>query len=163
MQRSKAQLFPLAAAIAVAACTARRGVVATLERDLHASVRLIQSGSAPVGSALEVEFVVQNDGTSTIESCFGPAFEVTFLNGHEAKGWAEMVDHPTCQQHFALNPGTSTSRRYVAKVPSMVLGLATVGGGVQVLDPRRCDRYGCDRAWLRAKHGSSVEITEGAK
>jgi len=153
----------LAGAAALAGCSAHRPVVGTLERDLHASVRPVHPGSTSVGSAFEVEFVVQNDGTSVVDACFGPAFEVTFLNGREAKGSADVVDHPTCQQPFSLGPGQSTSRRYTAHVPSIAVGLATIGGGVQVVDPGRCDRYGCDRAWLRARHEASVEVTEGAQ
>ena len=143
-----------------AGCTARMPVVGTLERDLHASLRVTSSGPVAVGSEVEVEFVVQNNGQSTVNACFGPAFEATFFNGTQAQGSAVVVDHPGCQQEFELSPGQSASRRYVARVPVIGAGVAKVGGGVQVVDPKKCDRYGCDRAWLRAAYESSVEVVK---
>lgn len=91
MQRRTTGLVALVGVAAFSTCVLRRDALATLEHDLHASIRVVHPGPVPVGSAVEVEFILQNDGASIIQSCFGEAFEVTFSNEREQKSLAELV------------------------------------------------------------------------
>jgi hypothetical protein len=158
MGRTRAILgMVLAAGLVVACASAPLSPLATCERDLQVSFEL-EGSDVVVGTRFPVEFHLHNSGTTTIEACFGSAFEVTFWNGKQAQGWANTSDHPSCEQPFALEPGARISRGYVATVPNISAGPATLAGWVQLVDPHRCDKYGCDRLRVRAQHSLKVNV-----
>jgi len=101
-----------------------------------------------------------NTSSNPVEGCFGESFEVTFWRDRVVQGWAEVVDHPTCLHKFRILPGESASQAYQAQVPKVPVGSAILFGWVQVVDPTRCDQYGCDRARLKAATVASVQVRE---
>jgi len=129
--------------------SARRPVLEVWDQHLRATLR-VEEGTAIIGEHFDVTFALLNTGSTTLEACFGESFQVTFWNGREAQGWADTVDHPPCAQRFVLPPGEEVSRVYTAQIPSISEGLAELGGGVQVVDPTHCDRYGCDTTWVKS-------------
>lgn len=135
--------------VSVTSCaTAGRDVLEACDQYLQAAV-LIEAGIVVVGDPFEATVTLTNTSAKSIEACFGPSWEVTFLVGREARGFAQAVDHPGCAQRFVLDPGQSASRSYSGEVPDLHDGVARLMGGIQVTDPRHCDKYGCNRTWVK--------------
>jgi hypothetical protein len=152
----------LTAGLVVACASAPVSPLAIYERDLEVSFEL-EGAEVVVGARFPVEFHLHNTGLKTVEGCFGSAFELTFWNGKQAQGWAETVDHPGCEQQFSLEPGAQVSRGYIATVPDISAGPATLVGWVQLVDPHRCDLYGCDRIRVRAQRSLKVNVVSSEK
>ena len=148
--------FPLIASF-LGCALARNPLLKSCEHDLQLSLH-VTNRPPVIGQAFEVTFVLLNAGAQTVEACFGPAYEVTFLNGRDGRGSIVVVDHPTCVQSFTLGPGDKAERVYAARVPVINEGVSNLGGGVEVLDPRHCDRYGCDRTWIKSTNRPQVTV-----
>ena len=124
---------------------------------------LVANPNAVVGQPFEVTFEVTNVSSTTVEACFGEAFLVVFRTAREAQGWAETVSHPDCVQRFRLEPGEEAAHVYKAQVPVVSIGPARLEGGVQIVDPEECDKYGCDRGWVESStHPEVVVAGSGA-
>ena len=103
--------------------------------------RSLAAGDTSVTAA----FTLTNDGSSTFEGCFGPAWGVSVIveGGHDA-GYLVRVERPTCQEKLTLLPRQKIA--WTKKVPLSDLraGAAKVTGWVKLVDPATCDpHYGC--------------------
>ena len=141
---------------------ARRPVLAASDQFLLASLQ-VDGGPALVGARYDVTIAVLNTGNATLKACFGDAFEVTFRNASEARGYIDTVDHPPCAKKFVLLPGEESTRVYSTIVPSISEGPAELTGGVQIVDPTHCDRYGCDATWVKFIKHPQVVVKHGTK
>jgi len=134
-----------------------RHMLSVCDQQLRAAIQ-VTSSDAVIGKVYDVTFAVTNSRPLKVEACFGEAFEVSFFNKTRGQGWAETVDHPSCVQRFALEPGEVVTRTYRAQVPEFSEGPAQVHGGVQVVNPLRCDKTGCESTWLKITNRPEVVL-----
>jgi phospholipase/lecithinase/hemolysin len=90
-------------------------------------------------------FALTNNGPSTFDGCFGPAWGVSVIveGGHDA-GHLVRVEHPSCDEKFSLLPGQKITWSRKVPLSNLRAGTAKVTGWVKVVNPAACDpSYGC--------------------
>ena len=159
MKRPRTGLLALVLGLGSAHCSvARPPTLESCEAGLRVTVHTT-APAATVGDAFDVIYTLTNTGSAPLLACFGPSFEVVFSNGVIAKGWAEVVGHPSCMQEFSLQPGAQATRAYRAKVPEVSEGLFSLHSKVQIVDPDTCDKYGCDRSMLSSSNRPTMAVS----
>ena len=102
-------------------------------------------GLAAGDTSVTAAFTLTNNGSSTFDGCFGPAWGVSVIveGGHDA-GHLVRRERPTCEEKLTLLPGQKIT--WSKKVPLSDLGAGTakVTGWVKLVDPATCDpHFGC--------------------
>src|SRR5262245_43295890 len=103
----------VAGAIFSCACATHgwRSVTAGYARDLQLSM---PSGVVlTVGHRVDIEFEIHNRGRKTLVACLGRSRQIDLVSdsrksvdGRPPVGASVVVvDHPSCERHFALQPG----------------------------------------------------------
>jgi hypothetical protein len=97
-----------------------------------------------VGQSVEATYSLFNSESETIEACFGPGRGYNILGTKDARGQMWAADHPNCESRFRLESGQVVTTHIQMEIPNVGPGPARVNAWVEIVDPDRCDRYGCD-------------------
>jgi hypothetical protein len=124
--------------------------------------------SSPVVEAqasenVPLHFVLTNVGTQRIDACFGEAWEFTLMNDKRKVERTHLSVHSLCESHFSADPGQQVTKEGVIAVPDVGLGPAEMTGWVEVVDPKACDRYGCDSVYISSESKTVLKIVSGSK
>jgi len=139
-------------------CAARRGpTVEAFGRQLLVDVTLDQD-EAEIGETLGARYRLRNLGKATIEACIGDAGGYTVIGSEDARGLVDVVNHPSCATHFSLRAGEELTGLRPVTIPEVGQGSSKVVLWIQVVDPTRCDRYGCDAILLKSPAGAPLTI-----
>src|SRR3989441_12876043 len=81
---------------------------------------------------------------TTLFRSLGESKGYTMVGTKDARGMSNVVDHPVCVRRFFLSPGQTLEWSEPIHVIDVGEGPARANVWVQVTDPTRCDKYGCD-------------------
>ena len=102
-------------------------------------------GLAAGDTSVTAAFALTNNGSSTFEGCFGPAWGVSVIveGGHDA-GYLVRAERPTCEEKLTLLPRQKIAWSKKVPLSDLRAGTAKVTGWVKLVDPATCDpHYGC--------------------
>ncbi len=131
---------------AAVACAERRPTPVMMYKEQLRPGLILSSSTGKVGDIIQATYFVENTGPNVIDACFGKAKGYDIVGSKAAKGHLTSVDHPTCESRFRLEPGQKASAELAITVLEVGVGPARVSAWVELVDPTRCDRYGCDAA-----------------
>lgn len=94
------------------------------------------------GGAADFSFELRNRGRTSARACLGPSRSVSYEVGSSSGISSTFVDHPGCTREFTIQPGDVMSWDETLEVPRLSEGRAWVEVGVQIVNPRRCGRWG---------------------
>jgi hypothetical protein len=113
--------------------------------------KVARSGS---GTSVEFVFTVTNVGPRAVNACLGPSRSVLYQTSTERSSRSGVgfnsVDHPGCGREFTLEHGRDMTWSEVLEVPDLSEAPMDVEVDVEVVNPRRCDGWGCTSANIRS-------------
>jgi hypothetical protein len=119
----------------------------SLKDQLELSVH-IANGTIPDRSMVEVSLSLLNRSPQPVEACLTRAEGFNLVGSSAAIGGGlgagAISVHPTCAKRFILPVGKALMWPESVDLPSVGVGPARLSLWVQVVDPTRCDEYGCD-------------------
>lgn len=108
--------------------------------------------------APEVEFSLRiaNRGAQIVDACLGWSRAVSIQSEGRGGTSSRSVDHPGCVTPFSLEPGGELAWVEALKAPVASPGPARLEITIEVLNPKRCDAFGCSSTKLRAVRSVTV-------
>lgn len=96
-------------------------------------------------SGLSATFVLTlaNGGPDAVSACLGPGRTVSYRTSGYSGTSFRWIDHPGCAREFIIAPGRDMTWSEVLDVPNLSQGRGEFEVGVEVVNPRRCDGWGC--------------------
>ena len=116
------------------------------DRDFEAlknslELRINDATRGRFGETTDVHFTITNQGTTTARACLGPSRGVSYKNELSGGGsTGSSVNHPGCVREFAIQPGGVMTWTEPLDIPA---GRVEVEIAVEIVNPRRCDSFGC--------------------
>lgn len=91
-------------------------------------------------TSVKADFILTNDGATTFDGCFGPAWGVSMIGerGHDA-GHIVRAEHPGCEEKFSLLPGQKITWSKKVPLDDLRPGMTKVTAWVKLVDPAACD------------------------
>jgi hypothetical protein len=125
------------------ACTPKRFGIRTYERCL--SLEMTIPSEVRLGSVVDAHYLLRNESDQRVEACLSQGKGYNLINSVAPQGRVSAVDHPGCEQRFVLDVGEIFEwTDEVEFMQQIGVGSLSVNGWIQIVDPMRCDRYGCD-------------------
>jgi hypothetical protein len=107
------------------------------------SLTIAEARRASTGESTEFTFVLTNRGTSAVAACLGPSRMVSYDTTGPIGSSSTWVDHPGCMQEFSLQPGGTYRWSESLDVPHRFAGPTELEVEVEIVNPNRCDGWGC--------------------
>jgi len=113
-------------------------------------LKIVKVSRSESGTSAEFVFSVSNGGPHAVNACLGPSRSVSVeTSGPQATSF-HSVDHPGCMREFTLEPGRDITWSEVIEVPHLSETRVDVEVDVEVVNPRRCDGWGCRATRLKS-------------
>ena len=118
------------------------GGAAEIELAQSLSLAMSLGGALKAGeTSATAEFALTNNGSASFDGCFGPSWGVSVIvEGVHDAGYLVHVDHPSCEEKFALLPGQKIVWSKKVPLNNLRAGTAKVTGWVKLVDPA-CDQF----------------------
>lgn len=113
---------------------------AALESTL--TLRIVEAKRSASGGSIDFSFEVTNRGSTNAKACLGPSRSVSYKVASSSSISSTFVDHPECTREFTIQSGGAMSWVETLGVPRLSQGRVKVEVSVQIVDPRRCGRWG---------------------
>lgn len=128
-------------AVAVSACEFMPDPeFAPLESAL--TVSIVEAKRSGSGNSVDFRFELTNRGSASAKACLGPSRSVSFKVSSWSGISSNFVDHPGCTREFTIQPRGVMSWDEALEVPRLSQGRVEVEVSVQIVNPRRCGRWG---------------------
>jgi hypothetical protein len=113
---------------------------AALEKAL--TVNIAGAKRNPFGGSVDFSFEMTNRGSTTAKACLGPSRSVSYRLSSSSGTTSTFVDHPGCTREFTIQPGGVMSWTETLEVPRLSQGRVDLQVDVQIVNPRRCGKWG---------------------
>ena len=124
---------------------------AALERALNLSI--LEAKRNPSGDSADFRFELTNRASTSAKACLGPNRSVSSHVSSSTGIRNTLVDHPGCAREFTIQSGRAMSWDEALEVPLLSQGHVEVEVSVQIVNPRRCGRWGnCAGIDLKSNH-----------
>jgi hypothetical protein len=103
------------------------------------------------GTSAEFVFTVNNAGSGPVNACLGPVKRVSYDTSGPVGGMTFMSNsHPGCMREFTLEPGRGMTWSEAIEMAHLSETRVDVEVEVEVMNPRRCGRFGCATTTLQS-------------
>ena len=106
------------------------------------TLRIVEAKRSASAGSVDFRFELRNRGSMSAKACFGPSRSVSYKASSSSATSGTFVDHPGCAREFTIQSGDEMSWDEAIEVPRLPHGRAEVEVSVQIVNPRRCGRWG---------------------
>ena len=106
------------------------------------TLSIVEARRGASGSSADFSFELTNRGSTSATACLGPSRSVSYKVASSSGVSSRFVDHAGCAREFTIRSGGVMSWDETLEVPRLSEGRVEVEVRVQIVNPRRCGRWG---------------------